>query len=89
MRLPKWLLQQMTRMEITCSKKEKVKTWVFAFSFYYKTSPKRPLKYLKNGGEISKCSQIVAKFRFLGKRKNANNLFCKLLTFLASGVTRK
>ena len=64
MRLPKWLLLQMTRMEITCSKKEKVKTWVFAFSFYYKSPPKRPIKYLKNGGEISKCSQIVAKIRF-------------------------
>ena len=64
MRLPKWLLLQMTRMEKTCSKKEKVKTWVFAFSFYYKTSPERPLKYLKNGGEVSKCSQNVAKFRF-------------------------
>ena len=64
MRLPKWLLLQMTRMEITCSKKEKVKTWGFAFSFYYKSPPERPLKYLKNGDEISKCSQIVAKIRF-------------------------
>ena len=40
------------------------------------------------GGEISKCCQIVAKFRFYGKRKNANNLFCKSLAFLASGATR-
>ena len=75
MRLPKWLLLQMTRMEITCSKKEKVKTWVFAFSFYYKTSPERPLKYLKNGGEVSKCSQNVAKFRIQDKRKTSKSLF--------------
>ncbi len=65
-----------------------MKTWVFAFSFYYKSPPKRPLKYLKNGGGISKCCQIVAKFRFYGKRRNANNLFCKSLAFLASGATR-
>ena len=38
--------------------------------------------------EMSKCSQIVAKIRFQGKRKNANNLFYKLLAFLVSGATR-
>ena len=41
----------------------------FAFSFYYKSPPKRPLKYLKNGEEKSQSCQIVAKFKTEGKRK--------------------
>ena len=39
MRLPKWLQQQMTRMEITCSKKEKVKTWFLPSLFIIRLRP--------------------------------------------------
>ena len=56
--------------------------------FCYYTPQKNGPKSISNGGEISKCCQKVAKIRIYDKRRNANNLFCKLLAFLASGATR-
>ena len=40
MKLPKWLLLQMTQMRTTCSKKRKEGDFTFFFLYY--NSPKKP-----------------------------------------------
>ena len=57
--------------------------------FCYTILQNRPVNYLKTENEISKCSQIVAKIRFYGEKKNPKSLFYSNLGLILSGATRK
>lgn len=76
MRLPKWLLLQMIRMGITCSKERRFSVFFFVIILR------------KSGNEISKCCQNVAKIGVWRKRKTPKSLFYNNLGVLFSGATR-
>ena len=69
--MQKWLLLQTTKMETTCFKKKEGKNLLFFIIIPHKNG----LSSISNGEKVSKCCQIVAKIRVLGKRKSPKSLF--------------
>ena len=68
--MPKWSLQQMTKMGTTCSKKEGLRPSFFSLYTHQKHISDRDYSI----NLVSKCCQNVVKFRFWSKRKSPKSL---------------
>lgn len=81
MRLPKWLLPQMTKMRTTYSKKRR-----FLPSFFSFYPLKNGLSSISNSEKVSKCCPNVAKIRSCRKRKSPKSLFYNNLGEIFGGA---
>ena len=74
MKLPKWLLLQMTQMRTTCSKKEK-KVILPSFFLYYNTPQKPTFLASKTAKKYQNVGQMLPELRCKIKEKTLTTLF--------------